>query len=103
MMLISLETVQQLRRSNSIQPDIINRIDTDMKNILNSNNSDDTSNKISDNEKWPALQQILQRYLHFAGQTRNPLEISINEIADPSSSSHTSELTDNIEKIENLR
>ncbi|GLV39301.1 hypothetical protein CBL_13835 [Carabus blaptoides fortunei] len=52
--------------------------------------------KISDNEKWPALQQILQRYLHFAEQTRKPLEIPITE------QSYTPELTDNIEEIVNL-
>lgn len=56
-----------LRTTNEVMTDL----DKDMDKIL--------KQKAEDSEKWKSYEQALQRYLHFAGEQRKPIEISLPE------------------------
>jgi len=45
-------------------------LDKEMSAILNS--------KINDSDKWKKYNQILQRYLHFSGERRKPVELPVS-------------------------
>lgn len=69
MILIEPEVVERLKNRENVPIKPLSRLDMDMHNILNS--------KIEDREKWIQYLQILQRYLHFAGEERQPLKLPI--------------------------
>lgn len=52
-----------------------------MNNVLNS--------KIADNDKWLEYNQVLQRYLHFIGKNRQPLNIRLHDISSSTPSAKT--------------
>lgn len=63
-----------------VSPDAIQRIhgdQTDMK-ALDTEMSAILKSKLSDNEKWTKYNQVLQRYLHFASESRKPIELPID-------------------------
>lgn len=74
MILISPDVLERLHQENStptISETVMSSLDKDMHQILRSN--------ISDHDKWSNYQQILQRYLHFAQDQRQPISLPIVE------------------------
>lgn len=71
MILVPHETVARLHDTPSLTPQTqMNSLDTEMNGILNKKYADDS-------EKWKMYSDALQRYLHFAGETRKPLTIEV--------------------------
>lgn len=69
MILIEPEVIERLKSRDTAHEDSLSRLDKEMQNILKS--------KKDDREKWSLYMQILQRYLHFAGEERRPLRLPI--------------------------
>lgn len=63
---------------NQVQaPKPSSNLDSEMESLLNDNNMDEK-------EKWMKYQQVLQRYLHFKEQDRQPLRLSLeSDIPEP--------------------
>lgn len=80
MILVNQETFQKLSNQATLEttaPNIISLLDQDMRNILDS--------RESDHDKWKKYNLTLQRYLHFADNNRKPIKIPItssNETVD---------------------
>lgn len=69
MMIVPPELIQRLTASENSQPKILTQLDNEMDKILNS--------QLPDHDKWLQYNQVLQRFLHFAGQTRQPVSIAV--------------------------
>lgn len=70
MILIEPEVIERLKTDNSNESiKNLSRFDEEMHNVLKS--------KIDDREKWALYLQTLQRYLHFIGETRKPLQLPL--------------------------
>lgn len=72
MILISPDVLLRLRHenaNNAINESILSSLDRDMHRILRSN--------LSDREKWTSYQQVLQRYLHFAQELKQPVILPV--------------------------
>lgn len=69
MILIEPEVIERLKTRDTAYEDSLSRLDKEMQNILKS--------KKDDREKWSLYMQILQRYLHFAGEERRPLRLPV--------------------------
>lgn len=88
MILVPQETVARLHETPALTPQTqMSSLDTEMNGILNKKYADDS-------EKWKHYSEALQRYLHFAGETRKPLSLEIESVpekpsdsADPNGSS----------------
>lgn len=57
----------QERTTDRTAKDVMTELDSDMHKIMRQ--------QADDSEKWKQYQQTLQRYLHFAGEQRRPLEL----------------------------
>ncbi|KAJ2949729.1 hypothetical protein O0L34_g15661 [Tuta absoluta] len=68
MILIEPEVIERLKSDNASTKNL-SRLDEEMHKVINT--------KIDDREKWPLYLQTLQRYLHFIGEDRKPLQIPI--------------------------
>lgn len=57
----------QEKTTDRTAKDVMTELDSAMNNIM--------KQRADDSEKWAQYQQTLQRYLHFAGEQRRPLEL----------------------------
>lgn len=69
MMIVPPELLQRLTVSENTQPKILSQLDEDMQKVLGS--------KLSDHDKWAQYNQVLQRYLHFTDQSRQPVNVPV--------------------------
>lgn len=75
MMLVPPELIQRLTASENVQPNILSQLDEDMQKVLTA--------KLTDHDKWAQYNQVLQRYLHFTDQTRQPISVPVEFEKDP--------------------
>lgn len=68
MILIEPEVIERLKTEN-VSTQNLSRLDEEMHKVLKT--------KTDDREKWALYLQTLQRYLHFIGEDRKPLQIPI--------------------------
>jgi len=68
--MISPEVLHRL--NNPIKDDTLNKLESDMSKVLESDN-------LEDRTKWAQYEQLLQRRQHFQDQLRQPTEIPIVE------------------------
>jgi hypothetical protein len=63
-----------------IPQDAVQRMHGDQTNMksLDKEMSTILSSKMNDSEKWKKYNQVLQRYLHYSGERRKPVELAVN-------------------------
>jgi len=84
MILVPQETVARMHETPTLTPQMqMHSLDTEMSSILNKKYADDS-------EKWKMYSEALQRYLHFAGETRKPLTLEIESKTEDSNGDHDS-------------
>lgn len=69
MLIVSPEFVQRLKSGENAEKNILSQLDDEMQKVLKS--------KLTDHDKWAQYNQVLQRYLHFTNQARQPIKIPI--------------------------
>lgn len=73
MILVPQETVARMHEPPALSPQTQMRsLDSEMSSILSKSYADDS-------EKWKMYSDALQRYLHFASESRKPLSIELEE------------------------
>ena len=78
LILVPQETVARMHETPTFTPQTqMNSLDTEMSHILSKKYADDS-------QKWKMYNETLQRYLHFAGETRKPLTIELDSKVDDS-------------------
>ncbi|CAF4934081.1 unnamed protein product [Pieris macdunnoughi] len=71
MLLVEQDFIDKLKHQNENKATPQSRLDLEMEKII--------SSKLDDREKWALYLQILQRYLHYSMEERQPQEITITE------------------------
>lgn len=74
MFLIKPEIFQKLKETGETFPDTISQLDNEMHHVL--------KEQTDDREKWNKYQQVLQRYLHFSNNLREPVTIPIADLPE---------------------
>lgn len=72
MFLIKPEVFKKIQETGETFPDTISQLDNEMQHVLKA--------KIDDREKWNKYQQVLQRFLHFSNNLREPVKIPITDL-----------------------
>lgn len=74
MVVVPQEFIDRLRSDGggSAESSTSDSLDAEMNRILN-------DKRLDDREKWKLYQQVLQRFLHFAAQNREPINLPIVE------------------------
>lgn len=98
MVLIPPETLARLQQhqhtpSNTLT-NALNALDVEMDRIMQLKGIDDA-------DKWHKYNQVLQRYLHHVGQSRQPVKIPF--VNQTSSYSNTNDEVDGVGKSENVK
>jgi hypothetical protein len=73
MVVVPQELIDRLRSDGgTAESSTSDSLDAEMNRILN-------DKRLDDREKWKLYQQVLQRYLHFAAQNREPINLPVVE------------------------
>jgi hypothetical protein len=75
MMVVSPEEFARFQEGARVSTGKLDPLDDEMTRIMNAKG-------VSDSEKWGLYKQVLQRFLHFANESRRPLKLFTSTVSD---------------------